>query len=231
MPIGVRAGHCQGLGRDVDGDERGRGMLVGAGDGQAARSRADIDGPRLIDGPGQIEELDDHELRLGPGDEDGGRDLQGQRVELLAADQVGHGRPLGAAAHQVAKDGSGLLADLLLVVGVKLNPLPAEHMGQHDLGVEPGALRSSLRRKSVVQVRSRPIVQGSSGIFSSLGTISSKTCTGSGSRRRRFTCGVGPSAQIKSGPVKSDRRVVRGGPGRSGPGQGRRSPWITRSRL
>ncbi len=113
-----------------------------AGDGQAARSRADVHGPGLIHGPGQLEELDDHELRLGPGDEDGRRDLQGQRVELLAADEVGHGRPLGAAADQVAKGASGPLAHLFLVVSVKLDALPVEHVGQHDLGIEPGALRS-----------------------------------------------------------------------------------------
>ena len=69
-----------------------------------------------------------------------GETVRGERVELLAADEVGHRHPLGAAADQVAEGAARRLADLVLEVGVELDPLPAEHLGQHDLGVEPRAL-------------------------------------------------------------------------------------------
>ena len=101
---GVRRATARASLADVDRDEPRRVVLVTPrrSPGSPSRSRR-----RRTRGDsswlGQRQELDDHELRLGPRDQHGGRDREGQRVELLAADEVGHRRTLGAAADQLAK--------------------------------------------------------------------------------------------------------------------------------
>ena len=127
---------------DVDRHEPGPGLAVRRGDRQAARAGADVHGADRLEGLGQCQEFDDDEFRLGAGDQHGRRDLERQGVELLAADEVGHRRALGPAADQVAEPAARAAPHLVGEVGVELHALPLEHVGQHDLRVEPRALRA-----------------------------------------------------------------------------------------
>ncbi len=144
VPHRVLAGQRQRGRGTIRRHETGRRMLVCAGDGQAPRACSHVGGPRLFHRPGQLEELDDHELGLGTRDEDGGRDFQGQRIEFLAPHEVRHGCSPGAAAHQLAVGPACLLARFLVVMRIELYPLPLEHVRQQNLGVQPRALRPAL---------------------------------------------------------------------------------------
>ena len=146
-------------------------------------STARGDSSSLVD----VEELDDHELRLGPGDQDGGRDLEGQGVELLPPDQVGDGRALGAAADQVAKPAARALRHLLLEVGVELDALPVEDVGQHDLRVEPGTLRAPSLEVIGRPGQEPPDGPRAPGPHSDLGVIARAVASGSRLRGRSGT--------------------------------------------
>ena len=115
--------------------------------------------------------------------------------------------PLGASADQVAERAAGPLADVLLEVGVELHPLPAEHVGQQHLGVEPGALGpSSLEEvgRPGQQPADRPaLVRVGRG--------------GGGRRGLAIGAGTGPGYIHISGlHGVRPRRAARGGRGRSG---------------
>ncbi len=57
-----------------------------------------------------LQVLDDDEFRFRTRDQHGRRDREGQRIKLLAADEIGDRRTLGPAANQLAKRGSRAIA-------------------------------------------------------------------------------------------------------------------------
>ena len=91
---------------------------------------------------GLLQVFDDHEFRFRTGNHYGRRDHEGERIKLLAPDEIGDRRALGAPANQLAKCGPRRLADFLFKVRVELHSLPIEDMGQHDFRVEARTFRS-----------------------------------------------------------------------------------------
>ena len=75
--------------------KRAAGLVVRRRDGQTTRAGADIDGAGRRQVAGVLQVFDDDEFRFGTGDQHGRRDREGQRIKLLAADEIGHGRSLG----------------------------------------------------------------------------------------------------------------------------------------
>ena len=111
-------------------------------DRQAARAGPDVDAPRRLELASHRQVFGDDEFRLRARDQHVGRDRKGQREKLLAAHEVGHRRPARPLEHQLAEALARRLGDFIVEMGVKLDSLAFENMGQHDLSVQTRALRS-----------------------------------------------------------------------------------------
>src|SRR5262249_29580050 len=63
-------------------------------------------------------------------------DLELQREELLAADEIRRRTALGTLANQLAEALPGVLGRHVVLAHEKLEPLPAQGVGQQDLGLD-----------------------------------------------------------------------------------------------
>ena len=121
MAGGVGGSHLEGGGRDVGGGDVGVGKMAGERDGDGAGAGADVED---FEGRGRIEfglphfgqDGFDEVFGFRAGNEDGGRDVQGEAIELLFAGNVLDGF-VGEAAEDEGFVG-GLLGWREAVVGI-----------------------------------------------------------------------------------------------------------------
>ena len=143
----------------------GRLVLLGDGHGQVARAGADVEDARLGHRLRQAQALVDDALGVRPRDEHGRADLELQREELLAADEVGDRAALDAACGPARGSAAGR----------RRRPPPRSACTGRcacSRGRGPAAPRASRRgdsqpfcaRNCVVQSSSRPIGPGLSRV-------------------------------------------------------------------
>src|SRR5690606_3126713 len=97
------------------------------------------------------DELDER-LGVAPGDEDAPVDGEGQRPELLLADEVGDRLAGEAAADELPRPRELGRGERLLEVGVELDAAQAEGVADEDLRLEPRRLEPGRR-----EARGRPL--------------------------------------------------------------------------
>ena len=138
-PLGVLARQRERVGRDVDrGDARAR-VLVGDRQRDRARAGADVEDARSLEAAQVRERPLDDDLRLRPRDQRAAVDRQREPPEAPLAEDVGDGLVPRAAGDELAIGGELGLAQRPVEVGVELDPRPAEHVREQQLGVEaPG---------------------------------------------------------------------------------------------
>ncbi len=128
VAAGVFAGEREGGGGDVCGrDVRVRQMMCER-DGDSAGAGADVENARLNRLLQFIEHGFDEVLSFRPGDEDGGRDAEGEAEELLLAGDVLDGLVLQAAADGGLIGGRLFGRDGAVGIGVELRASDTERV-------------------------------------------------------------------------------------------------------
>ena len=136
QPRRVGARDVQRLLGDVGGDDVEVGPLVLERERDGAAARADVGDAGAVR---QLEADLDERLRLGPRDEHAPVDVEVQAAEPAAPDEVGDGLVPGrAAADEVLEGADRRPLDGPVAVQHDLGAVDAEHVGEQELGVEPG---------------------------------------------------------------------------------------------
>ena len=101
-----------------------------------------------VSGLRYAERFEDERLGLGPRDEDRGRDLERQQVEVARADEVRDRPARDAALDQFAKACPLGLGRLFVVADEQIDLVALEDVGEQDLRLDARAL-DPLRREEV----------------------------------------------------------------------------------
>ena len=115
--------------------------LVGEREGDRAGAGADVEHPRRLDVAQPGEAALDDDLRLGPRDQRAPVDRERQPPEAPLAEDVGDRLVARAARDEVAVAVELGVGERPVEVGVELDPLAAERVGEQELRVEARRLR------------------------------------------------------------------------------------------
>jgi hypothetical protein len=115
---GIGGGDFEGRGGDVGCGDVGVGEVVGEGDGDGSGAGADVEDTEWCGGIEFGQDGFDEVFGFGAGDEDGGGDVEGERVELLFAGDVLDGFVDEAAANKGFVGGGLLGVEWEVGVGV-----------------------------------------------------------------------------------------------------------------
>lgn len=136
QPRGVAAGHSQGGGGAVGGDDPAGGAFARDGQRDGARSGAEVgDAPGAAGGDALQSELH-QQLGFGARDECGGRDLQLHRPEFAPSREVGERFACGAACDQRVESRHGFVWQEQVGPGMEMDAIAVQHETQQGFGVE-----------------------------------------------------------------------------------------------
>lgn len=141
----VFLGDSQGVLADIGGDEGGGGVgleqLLGQGDDDGARACADVSDAWRGEAGGSavvLEDVLDEGFSGGPGDEDGGADLEHHGEERGFADEVIDRLVFHGAFDELAEGGTLEVAGRSVGVHVELEAGLIKDVGQKHLGTDAG---------------------------------------------------------------------------------------------
>ena len=157
VAFGVAAGEGERVRRDIDGDDRRPAAGSRASDTAMAPQptpTSAIAKPVARSSRSAEREHQLHErLGLRPGDDGGGRDLELQAEELLAAGDVGDGLVGEAAAQEGVEGGGGVRREVVREPLVEVGAVGAEGVGEEELRLQGGLVAAGSASAAVARWR------------------------------------------------------------------------------